>query len=239
MVMLLATEGSPGWSSEPPKPLPFVPLGRLHVLPGEEHNHYFQLFLAAGGGPETPVQGSVAAELLQRTGLPTDLLHLIWELADTAGKGSLDLEGFCIVCRLAAHAQQAQNYVPMDEVAVANPARGPLFLEGYEPTFSNPPSKSFQRQELKESPPSLSSPGGFDFEAAAFGADTATSGPMTSGMPTRPFVPKSPPVPPISGPLSAKVAPGVGMAHSTTVEDEHKRIELQNRKSTGEVLQAA
>lgn len=142
-------------------------LRRLCSLPPPEFELYQRLFRAAGGSPDTPVSGAAVAELLQHTKLSQDLLRRIWDFADDAGSGFLDLEGFCVACRLCGHAQQASDpegaevVVEVADMLVTEiPAALPNF-EGWvaEPgpaartTALNPDAGDFQPSPLGGSQP--------------------------------------------------------------------------------------
>lgn len=174
-------------AGEPPP----VPLTRLKALAPAEHALYFDLFLAAGGGPDKPVSAG-AVSVLERSRLPSWVLQKIWGFADEYNTGSLDLEGFFVACRLCAHAQQAPDETAAAEVvsdaAAADIPSAPPWFEGYErseegaaPRHTSGSAESLGRsQGLGTSGAGVPGSGGnFDFEAAAFGSASA---PGSSGV---------------------------------------------------------
>lgn len=156
-----------GWQS--------LSLDRLRALAPDELSHYQSLFRAAGGtDPRSRIQGDRIALFLNGSGLPKDVLRRLWQVADAGAQGSLDLEGFCVLCRLCGHAQAAHG-VDLDKASqlpVSEPPRALLHIEGFQDApMGQPPL-----------PPPMSSDG-FDFEASAFGAD-GSGGVAASGMPS-------------------------------------------------------
>lgn len=144
------------------------PLRRLKTLSHAERALYWQLFRSTGGdGAGSPVSGSSVAGLLQRSGLPQDVLRRIWKLADHTSLGSLDFEGFCVACRLCAHAQLQAPGTPLSEATVAEVPVVPPVFKGSAP----PPEDGVGRSGDVVADP------GFDFEATAFGVDGSAQGP--------------------------------------------------------------
>jgi len=170
-----------------------VPLGRLRSLMPAERDLYVRLFASAGGGPDTKVPGQQAAQFLQRTQLPQEALRHIWDLADNTKQGALDVEGFCVACRLCAHAQQAPNADAaarvLSEAAIARAPTVPPHFEGFEASglgggglggdgYANDvasPTSLTSRPRLASND--------FDFEAAAFGAEVPPLGATRSKPP--------------------------------------------------------
>lgn len=175
--------------------LPPVPLTRLRTLVPAEHALYFDLFLAAGGGPDKPAaEGAVS--VLARSRLPEWLLQKVWAFADEFNTGVLDLEAFCVACRLCAHAQQASEEIAEQVVGAAAAAEvpsSPPWFEGYERSEEGAASRQVgSTNELGRSYAQATSatgimPGGragngnFDFEAVAFGS--GAGGPIDSARP--------------------------------------------------------
>ena len=69
--------------------------------------------------PTGEVSGNAAAAFLAKSGLPKNMLHQIWQLADAGERGKLDLEAFYIALRLVAHAQ-SQGLVHPDLIHLEN-----------------------------------------------------------------------------------------------------------------------
>lgn len=176
--------------------LPPVPLTRLRALAPAEHALYFNLFLAAGGSADKPASGEGAYPVLSQSRLPEWVLQKIWAFADERNTGVLDLEGFCVACRLCAHAQQAPDEAAAEQVACAAAAaeepRSPPWFEGYERAeegaasrsigSKNDASRSHAQTTNGSMPGGQGGNGGFDdFEAAAFGP--MSGGPIDGARP--------------------------------------------------------
>jgi len=61
------------------------------------------------------VDGATAANILGTSGLPQDVLHQIWNIADMHGQGALNMERFFVALRLVAHAQTGMQPMPQLE----------------------------------------------------------------------------------------------------------------------------
>lgn len=174
--------------------LPTVPLTRLRALAPAEHALYFNLFLAAGGGDDKPAAEG-AVPVLSRSRLPEWVLQKIWAFADERNTGVLDLEGFCVACRLCAHAQQAEDEAAVEQVvcaaAAAEGPQSPPWFEGYEGAeegmasrhngSKNGASRPYPQTTSSSIPGAHSGSSGFDFEAAAFGP--MSGGPIDGARP--------------------------------------------------------
>mmetsp|Transcript_71084 Transcript_71084/g.179430 ORF Transcript_71084/g.179430 Transcript_71084/m.179430 type:complete len:904 (-) Transcript_71084:204-2915(-) len=81
-------------------------------LPGnytaQEREYYHQLWTHVDPQGVGYVDGSAAGNLLMASGLTQEVLHHIWELADTGQTGYLTEDRFFAACRLVAHAQANQ-----------------------------------------------------------------------------------------------------------------------------------
>ena len=97
---------------------------RIQVSP-QERAYYDTLFSMASPDVAGYVSGKSGAQFLSHTGLPRDVLHTIWSLADIHQQGKLDREGFYVAARLVAHAQSGK---PLDQNIVnIEPQMLPMF----------------------------------------------------------------------------------------------------------------
>ncbi|KZZ98136.1 UBA/TS-N domain-containing protein [Ascosphaera apis ARSEF 7405] len=76
----------------------------LNLTP-EEKRQYYRLFQIADETNLGVITGEVAVSFFEKTGLPSDTLGQIWQMADTENRGLLTPTGFGIVMRLIGHAQ--------------------------------------------------------------------------------------------------------------------------------------
>lgn len=107
------------WQPRPPPSLPMHNTERPTVGRSDELSK-MRVAKFSNGFP----QGQVAATFLAKSGLPKNMLHQIWQLADHEEKGKLNLEAFYIALRLVGHAQ-CLGIVHPDLI---HTVRGPRFL---------------------------------------------------------------------------------------------------------------
>ncbi|KAL1958355.1 hypothetical protein VTO42DRAFT_4672 [Malbranchea cinnamomea] len=86
----------------------------LNLTP-EEKRVFGQLFKEADKTNLGVVTGEAAVPFFEKTGLPTETLGLIWQIADTENRGLLTPSGFSMVLRLIGHAQAGR--APVEELA--------------------------------------------------------------------------------------------------------------------------
>ncbi|CAJ1381629.1 unnamed protein product [Effrenium voratum] len=103
-----------------------------------EKELYAELFASAADG-DGWISGQRAAEVLQASGLPQDVLFEIWGLADEAQAGALDLERFGVALRLIAHAQSG---LPVSAELVHQEPFAPPRFEGPQETQGQGPDSN-------------------------------------------------------------------------------------------------
>ncbi|KAI5301077.1 hypothetical protein KEM56_001992, partial [Ascosphaera pollenicola] len=106
----------------------------LNLTP-EEKRQYYRLFQIADETNLGVITGEVAVSFFERTGLPSDILGQIWQMADTENRGLLTPTGFGIVMRLIGHAQAGR---PLSEELALQPGPLPRFT-GLEDAVAAPP----------------------------------------------------------------------------------------------------
>ncbi|KAL1921127.1 uncharacterized protein VTP21DRAFT_10843 [Calcarisporiella thermophila] len=75
------------------------------MLSLEEKQLFGQLWKQAAKDNSGSLSGQDAVPFFSKSGLPSDILSEIWQIADVDGKGSLDPQEFSIALRLIGHAQ--------------------------------------------------------------------------------------------------------------------------------------
>lgn len=79
------------------------------VFTTKEELYYARLFDVAGPDISGHVAGRTGAQFLSTSGLPRDVLHKIWTIADNLQQGKLDKDSFMIACRLVSHCQSGMS----------------------------------------------------------------------------------------------------------------------------------
>ncbi|KAF2755686.1 hypothetical protein EJ05DRAFT_494065 [Pseudovirgaria hyperparasitica] len=78
-------------------------------LSADEKRYFKQLFNDADTENIGVVTGEVAVKFFERTKVPSPVLGIIWQIADTDNRGLLTSAGFCIVLRLIGHYQAGRE----------------------------------------------------------------------------------------------------------------------------------
>eukprot|EP00917_Polyrhabdina_sp_WS-2016_P006719 GHVP01014978.1.p1 GENE.GHVP01014978.1~~GHVP01014978.1.p1 ORF type:complete len:816 (+),score=208.23 GHVP01014978.1:62-2509(+) len=102
--------------------------GRVHLNP-IEMQHYGEMFTLLDETQIGGISSDKGATFYASSGLPHEVLHMIWSLADSSSSGFLSFEDFAIGCRLVAHAQNGQIVSP--EIISQEPPTLPLFDWSY------------------------------------------------------------------------------------------------------------
>ncbi|KAI5283952.1 hypothetical protein KEM54_001699, partial [Ascosphaera aggregata] len=142
----------------------------LNLTP-EEKRLYYRLFQIADKTNLGVITGEVAVSFFEKTGLPSDTLGQIWQMADTENRGLLTPTAFSIVMRLIGHAQAGR--APTEELAL-QPGPLPIFT-GLEDANPAAPLVSASSKPAAPVPSQQPQP------AAA--APSAAAGPSPSGLP--------------------------------------------------------
>jgi len=97
---------------------------RINLAP-QENAYYSKLYEIAGPDLTGDIAGRTAAQFLSTSGLPRDVLHKIWTIADNLQVGKLDRQAFHVACRLVAHCQSGKQ--PEEVLIHQEPAVLPVF----------------------------------------------------------------------------------------------------------------
>ena len=81
-------------------------------LNSEEQRLYKSLFKEADKEEIGVLTGDKAVDFFAKSHLPTDVLGLIWQQADSENNGFLTEDGFNVALRLIAHAQAGSEVTP-------------------------------------------------------------------------------------------------------------------------------
>merc|ERR1719506_1569195 len=113
-----ATAPQQAWSpaSAPSSQMAFSP---------QEIPYYQQLYSMADPDGRGYVDGASGAQFLMMSGLPQQMLSVIWSIADSSNQGNLTPDLFFVALRLVAHAQAGRQ--PTPELASAEPPQLPEF----------------------------------------------------------------------------------------------------------------
>ena len=135
----------------------------------DEATYYRKYFRKLGGKGSESIELSKVKKFLQRSELSEDILNEILKIATSENAenlDSLDLEAFCVACRLVAHAQEI-GVVQAPQVGEV-PSNAPWFSELTEP--EQQPEQQQKVETVEE----------FDFEAVALGVNAAFSGAISA-----------------------------------------------------------
>jgi Cytoskeletal-regulatory complex EF hand len=88
----------------------------MSVYTDREITHYTSIYLYARPDLEGMITGVNGGQILQKSNLPRDVLHKIWEIADSDKTGILTKEQFFVALRLVALAQEGNT--ELDQASV-------------------------------------------------------------------------------------------------------------------------
>eukprot|EP00438_Fugacium_kawagutii_P027584 Skav230748 [mRNA] locus=scaffold3436:129906:131021:+ [translate_table: standard] len=149
---------------------------RLGHFSDDESTFYRKYFKKLGGKGCEFIERSQVKRFLQRSELSDEIIEEILKIATAATAAefvTLDLEAFCVACRLVAHAQDGSlRSLQLGDLVAQVPSNAPWFSEEPEPQTS--------KVEAALAPLESSEAQDFDFEAVALGFSEEFSGQPTA-----------------------------------------------------------
>lgn len=83
-------------------------------IPSDDEKEYEKLFYESDKSNDGYISGSVAREIMLRSGLSTESLYQIWEMIDTEKRGKLNLQQFKVIGHLVATVLTSGCEVPKE-----------------------------------------------------------------------------------------------------------------------------